>query len=255
MSNNIVFVLVHGAWHGAWCWQRVQPLLTQAGVANHAVCLTGVGERAHCLSAGIRLATHVQDVVSTVLANEWQRVVLVGHSYAGMVITQAAYDLTTLMPNVVQSLIYLDAHVPYNGESWASLQDPQVMALRIKEARTAGGGVFLPPPDASVFGLFGADREWVNRRQTPQPFGVYQDKVVIQDEVLAALPKTYIDCVSPALPSLQISRERVQAAMSAQTTKNATDFDKSWRRFEMACGHDPMVDQPQALVKLLLAAY
>ncbi|MFB1017563.1 MAG: alpha/beta fold hydrolase [Burkholderiaceae bacterium] len=142
MSNNIVFVLVHGAWHGAWCWQRVQPLLTQAGVANHAVCLTGVGERAHCLSAGIRLATHVQDVVSTVVANEWQRVVLVGHSYAGMVITQAAYDLTTLMPNVVQSLIYLDAHVPYNGESWASLQDPQVMALRIKKARTAGGGVF-----------------------------------------------------------------------------------------------------------------
>ena len=247
-----VYVLVHGSWHGAWCWQRVQPLLQAADVQSYAVTLTGVGERAHALAANIRLATHVADVVQTVVASEWQRVVLVGHSYGGLVVTQAAHELQQCLPGVLQRMVYVDAHVPRSGESWASLQAPEVQTQRAKEAHTLGGGVFLPAPDASVFGLVGADRDWVNRRQTPQPFGVYFDKLAIDDAAMATVPKTYIDCTKPALPAVQRSRERVHAAIAAQATKSATDYDKSWRYFELACGHDPMVDQPQALSELLL---
>ena len=253
--RNPVFVLVHGSWHGAWCWQRVQPLLQAAGVSSHAVTLTGVGERAHALAANIRLATHVADVVNTVLAHEWAQVVLVGHSYGGVVVTQAAHQLQLCAPGVLQRLVYVDAHVPRNGESWASLQAPEVQTQRAKEAHSVGGGVFLPAPDAGAFGLSGADRDWVNRRQTPQPFGVYFDKLSVNDQALAVVPKTYINCTSPALPAVQLSRDRVHAAMAAQTTKSATDFDKSWRYAELACGHDPMVDQPQALTELLLTKH
>lgn len=247
-----VFLLVHGAWHGAWCWQRVQPLLQAAGVQSHAVTLTGVGERAHALAANIRLDTHVADVVQTVVASEWPRVVLVGHSYGGVVVTQAAHELQQRLPGVLQRMVYVDAHVPRSGESWASLQAPEVQMQRAKEAHTLGGSVFLPAPDASVFGLVGTDCDWVNRRQTPHPFGVYFDKLLIDDAAMARVPKTYIDCTSPALPAVQRSRERVRAAIAAQATPSATDFDKSWRYCELACGHDPMVDQPQALSELLL---
>ena len=86
-SASSAFVLVHGAWHGAWCWRRVLPLLRAAGVEAHAVTLTGVGERAHLMGPGIDLNTHIQDVIGLIEAEELQRVVLVGHSYGGIVIT------------------------------------------------------------------------------------------------------------------------------------------------------------------------
>ena len=81
------FVLIHGAWHGAWCWRRVLPLLREAGHEAHAITLTGVGERAHLLAPGVGLKTHVQDAIGVVLGEELTDAVLVGHSYAGLVIT------------------------------------------------------------------------------------------------------------------------------------------------------------------------
>lgn len=91
-------VLVHGAWHGAWCWRRVLPLLRGAGVEAHAVTLTGVGERAHLLSLAVDLHTHIQDVFGLVEAEELQRIVLVGHSYAGVVVTGVADRLQRERP-------------------------------------------------------------------------------------------------------------------------------------------------------------
>jgi pimeloyl-ACP methyl ester carboxylesterase len=81
--SRTAIVLVHGAWHGAWCWRRVLPLLRGAGVETHAVTLTGVGERAHLMGPEITIETHVQDVIGLIEAEELQHVVLVGHSYAG----------------------------------------------------------------------------------------------------------------------------------------------------------------------------
>jgi pimeloyl-ACP methyl ester carboxylesterase len=233
------YVLVHGAWHGAWCWARVLPLLRAQGHVAHAVTLTGVGDRAHLLSAGIRLSTHIQDVLNTIASEELDDVVLVGHSYAGMVITGVADALLRQASGVLRHLVYVDAVTPHSGESWSSQHAPETVAARV-EAAMKNGGVALPPPDAGVFGLEGADRDWVNRRQTPQPFGVYRDPLVFDADRIARVPRTFIDCDAPALATIAVMRERVRQ-------------EPGWHVVELATGHDPMVSQPQALSQALLA--
>lgn len=233
------FVLVHGAWHGAWCWQRVLPLLRRAGAVAHAVTLTGVGERVHLMGPHIGLHTHVQDVIGLIEAEELQRVVLVGHSYGGMVITGVADQLQRNQPGRLQQLVYLDAVTPHPGESWSSQHTPETRQARL-DAAAASGGISFAPPDASVFGLDGADRDWVNRRQTPQPLAVYLQPLDFDAQRVAALPRSFIDCTAPALPTIAEFRRRVRR-------------EQGWQVREMATGHDPMVSHPQALADGLLA--
>ena len=237
-SRETALVLVHGAWHGAWCWQRVLPLLRAAGVPAHAVTLTGLGERAHLLSAGIDLHTHIQDVMGLIEAEELKRLVLVGHSYAGMVVTGVADRLQRERPGALAHLVYLDAAVPYPGDSWSSHHSAETKQARI-DASKPSGGLSFPPPDAAIFGLAGADRDWVNRRQTPQPFRLYQQPLDFDGERVAAAPRTFIDCTSPALATIAPARQRVRK-------------EAGWQVLEMATGHDPMVSEPQALAELLL---
>ncbi|MGE0430216.1 MAG: alpha/beta fold hydrolase [Hydrogenophaga sp.] len=235
------FVLVHGAWHGAWCWRRVLPLLHAAGVPAYAVTLTGVGERAHLLSPAVDLHTHVQDVMGLIEAEEPTRLVLVGHSYAGMVVTGVADRLQRERPGALAHLVYLDAAVPYPGDSWSSHHSAETKQARIEASRTSGGLSF-PPPDAAIFGLTGNDRDWVNRRQTPQPFRVYQQPLDFDAERLASVPRTFIDCTSPALATIAPARLRVRN-------------EPGWQVLEMATGHDPMVSEPRALAELLLGIH
>ncbi|RZI98372.1 MAG: alpha/beta fold hydrolase, partial [Haliea sp.] len=110
------FVLVHGAWHGGWCWRRVVQALAAAGHRAHAVTLTGVGERAHHMSAAITLETHITDVTNAIQMEEMSDVVLAVHSYAGMIGTALADRLTQRL----RHLVYVDAVVPQPGESWSS---------------------------------------------------------------------------------------------------------------------------------------
>jgi pimeloyl-ACP methyl ester carboxylesterase len=232
------FVLVHGAWHGAWCWARVLPLLRAAGHAAHAVTLTGVGERAHLLSADIRLATHFQDVLNLIACEELDDVVLVGHSYGGIVITGVAEALQQQRPGLLRHLVYVDASAPHSGESWSSPHAPEVVAGRVAAALKTSG-LSIPPPDAGVFGLEGADRDWVNRRMTPQPFGLYQDSLAFDEARVASLPRTFIDCNQPALPNIAVMRQRVRS-------------EPGWRVVELATGHDAMVSAPRELAGALL---
>lgn len=239
-------ILVHGAWHGGWCWQRVLPLLQARGLAAHAVTLTGVGERAHLLSGQIRLSTHMHDVLGLIDALELRRVLLVGHSYGGLVITAVADALLKRTSQaqpapVLHGLVYVDAVTPHAGESWSSQHSPETVASRLRLAREQGAGIGIPPPDAAAFGLEGEDRDWVNRRQTPQPLGVYQDSLCFDAAAVAALPRTFIDCVSPALPTIAVMRQRVRT-------------EPGWRVHELATGHDPMVSAPSALADLLIQA-
>lgn len=240
-AANTAFVLVHGAWHGAWCWRRVLPLLRRAGVEAHAVTLTGVGERAHLLSPSVDLHTHIQDVVGLIEAEELQRIVLVGHSYAGVVVTGVADRLQRERPGTLAHLVYLDAAVPYPGDSWSSHQSAETRQARI-DASKPSGGLSFPPPDARLFGLEGADRDWVNRRQTPQPFRLYQQPLDFDAARVAAAPRTFIDCTSPALATIAPARERVRR-------------EPGWQVLELATGHDPMVSEPQALADMLLGIH
>ncbi|WP_119153916.1 alpha/beta fold hydrolase [Caldimonas tepidiphila] len=228
------FVLVHGAWHGAWCWKRVLPGLWAAGHRAWAVTLTGVGERAHLLSPAITLETHVQDVAAVIEAEELERVVLVGHSYGGMVVTGVA---DRLAPRIAH-LVYLDAVIPEPGQSWSSGHTPETQAAR--RAAIAATGT-LAPADPALFGLAGADADWVARRQTPQPGGVYDAPLHFDAARVAALPRTFVDCTAPALPTIHASRRRVRA-------------EPGWRLVEIATGHDAMISAPEETLRALLAA-
>ncbi len=228
------FVLVHGAWHGAWCWQRVLPALWAGGHRAFAVSLTGVGERAHLLSERVTLQTHVSDVVNTIEAEELRDAVLVGHSYGGMVITGVADRHAHRLAH----LVYVDAVVPHSAESWSSGHTPQTQAAR--RAMIAASGCILPP-DPSIFGLAGTDHAWVARRQTAQPGGVYDDPLHFDARRVAAIRRTFIDCTSPALPTIALARERVRT-------------EPGWEVLEIATGHDIMISASPALVAVLLAS-
>ena len=234
------YVLVPGAWHGAWCWARVLSLLRTAGCVSHAVTLTGVGDRAHLFSTGVRLAVHIQDVINLISCEELDHVVLVGHSYAGMVITGVADTLLQHERPVLQQIVYLDAIVPHPGESWSSQQPPDAVAARIQSAMTDGGGVAILPPDPKVFGLEAGDYEWVKRRMTPQPFGLYQEKLHFDAVRVATLPRTFIDCTDPALAAIAAMRKRVRE-------------EAGWRVLELKAGHDSMISAPRQLAELLLS--
>jgi pimeloyl-ACP methyl ester carboxylesterase len=232
-------VLVHGAWGGAWIWRRVLGPLRAAGHEVHAVTLTGDGERAHLRQPGIKLADHVADVVALVQAEELRRVVLVGHSYGGMVVTGAADRLVQADADAVQHIVYVDAMVPLPGEGWGELHSAEVVAARTAAAQAHGHA--LPPPDPADFGITGADRDWLLRRQVPHPFGPYRDPLPFDGERWAALPRTFIDCVQPAYPTISAMRERVRQLPGFQVV-------------ELATGHCPMVSEPEKFVRLLLAA-
>ena len=239
-------VLIHGAWHGAWCWRRVLPGLRAAGHGAHAVTLTGVGERAHLLRPDLRLRDHIADVLGLIDAEELgDDLVLVGHSYGGLVMTGVADALLArgLKP---RHLVYVDAVTPHPGESWSSQHAPETVRARLEAAAQRPDGA-MPPPDAAVFGLDGADRDWVNRRQTPQPAGVYQDRLDFDAARIATLPRTFIDCTAPALGTIDAIRPRV---------RDAKFWDGAWlpgcRIVTMATGHDPMITRQDEMTRLLL---
>ena len=225
------FVLIHGAWHGAWCWRRVLGPLREAGHRVFAVSLSGVGERAHFAAAQVLLRTHIDDIVSVVEAEELAQPILVGHSYAGMPMTGAADALA----GRVRRLVYIDAVVPLPGECWSSAQPAATRDARRAVIAQTG---FIPPPDPAVFGLTGADLAWVARRQTPHPGGVYDTPLDFDAQRWAALPRTFIDCTDPPLATIAAMRERVR-------------HQPGWDLRELATGHDAMVSAPEALVQIL----
>jgi len=229
------FVLVHGAWGGAWCWKRVLPQLWRAGHRAFAVSLSGVGERAHQLSPDITLDTHIADVNAVIEAEELRGAVLVGHSYAGMVITGVADRLDAA--DRLSQLVYLDAVVPLPGQSWSSEHTPDTQAERRKAIADHGA---LPPPDPAIMGLEGEDHAWVRRRMTPQPGGVYDAPLAFDAARVARWPRSFIDCTSPALATIAVMRRRVRA-------------EPGWNVMEIATGHMAMVSAPQALLEALLA--
>jgi thioesterase domain-containing protein len=215
----------------------VLPLLRHAGHAAHAVTLTGVGERSHLLRRDITLQTHVTDVVNIVRCEELDDLLIVGHSYGGLVITGAA-DALIAQGVAVRHLIYVDAVVPRSGECWATHHSADLVASRLAAAAADAHGA-LPPPDAALFGLRADDAAWVNRRQTPHPFGMYQEPLRVDDARLAALPRTFVDCTDPAWPSIAPMRRRVRA-------------ESGWRIVEIPTGHDAMVSAPEALAQALI---
>src|SRR5687768_1637622 len=122
MAASKAFLLVHGAWHGGWCWRRVADLLQANGHTAFTPTLTGLGERSHLMRAGINLTTHITDVVNVMKWEELSGIVLCGHSYGGMVVSGVAEQ----MADKIASIVFLDAFVPENGDAMADLTSQAV---------------------------------------------------------------------------------------------------------------------------------
>ena len=230
------FVLVHGAWGGAWIWRRVLGPLRAAGHEVHAVTLTGDGERAHLRRADISLQTHIDDVLGLIDAEELREVVLVGHSYGGMVITGVADALLARGPGHVKQLVYVDAMVPVPGEGWGQGHPAEIVQARTALAQANRNA--LPPPDPIDFGLTEDDRAWLLRRQVPHPFGMYRVPLHFDGARWARVPRCFVDCTRPAYRTIDAMRARVRS-------------QAGWQIVEIATGHCPMVSAPQALLAVL----
>ncbi len=230
------YVLVHGAFHGGWCWRRVADLLQAAGMRVFTPTMTGLGERAHLLTRQVNLTTFISDVIGVIEAEELDDIVLVGHSFGGAVISGVADRI----PSKIRDLVYLDAIVPQNGKSAISQLPPETAALRLRSAEESSGGLSMALPTGAIFDLPpGPDRDWVARRITPHPLASYTEPVVLNGPVGNGCALSYIRCTDPPYPAVQPSYERIKT-------------DAAWNLLEIATGHDAMVAAPQALTELLL---
>jgi pimeloyl-ACP methyl ester carboxylesterase len=227
------FVLVHGAWHGGWCWQRVADRLRGGGYTVFTPTLTGLGERSHLLRVGIDLKTHIADVVNVMKWEDLSDVVLCGHSYGGMVISGVAEAL----PQAIRSIVFLDAFVPRNGEAVQDLTGPAVREAAL--AAMQRGDIVIPPRPAEAFGVDAADRAWVDRLCVGQPIATFTDKIALTGAVDRIARKSYIRAKSYANPGFDRALGEVRS-------------DPSWRSYEVPSGHDVMVDMPERLADILL---
>jgi pimeloyl-ACP methyl ester carboxylesterase len=225
------FVLVHGAWHGAWCWRRVARLLARDGHEVFAPTLTGLGERSHLLAPGINLDTHILDVANEIKWQELKDVVLVGHSYGGMVISGVAERAE----KAIAAFVMLDAFFPENGEALIDLSAGPVQEAFLAAARS--GATSLPPRSAAAFKVNEADRAWVDAQCTPQPIGCVLQKLALGGARERIPHRAYIRATG--YPSEPFDRGLAKARA------------QGWHSYEVPCGHDVMLDQPERLAAIL----
>jgi len=225
------FVLVHGAWHSGQCWSRVVPLLGASGSRVFAPTLTGYGETRHLLSPDVGLGTHVADVVKLLVDEDLGDVVLVGHSYAGMVISGVANEV----PERIARLVYLDAMVPVDGESALDV---------LPVSRTMIGDDWRVPAPPAPFGLFGltdaADIAWLNTMVSDQSALCLREPVAMDNPALSQIPRTHVHCT--------VKPPGVEPRPVPAVQPNGDPADVR----ELPTGHDCMITMPAELAGLLL---
>ncbi|WP_233853014.1 alpha/beta fold hydrolase [Paraburkholderia sp. HD33-4] len=234
-GSEKTFVLVHGAYHGAWCWKSVAKRLRSLNHNVYTPTLTGLGERSHLLGANPSLDTFIEDVAQVLRYEDLHDVVLVGHSFAGSVISA----LADRMPERISHLVYLDAQVLQSGQAPVDTAVPEIIEI-YKQRAQASGGVSIPPGSPESFGVTDPKMaEWVKTKVTPHPYRTYFDKLLLKHPVGNGLPATYIACTQPLHRNTAHSREVAKGM-------------KGWKYKEIATGHDAMITQPEELVILLL---
>ena len=228
------FVLVHGAWHGGWCWAKVARLLRDAGHEVYTPTLTGLGERAHLARPEVDLELHIQDVVAMLEAEELRGVTLVGHSYGGMVVTGVA---ARAAGGRIAQLVYLDAFVPEAGKALLDYLGPRADAMR-EAVRTQGEGWKLPPFPPERFGVTSQrDTEWLTKHLVPQPFRTFEQPLSAAGG--DRLKRSYVYCSRPATGTFDQFAERLRD-------------DRKWTFHDVKTGHDAMVTAPGEVAKILM---
>ena len=230
-SSSKTFLVCHGAWSAGWAWKKMHPLMQAAGHRLITPSYTGLGERAHLANQSLDLEAHIHDVLSVISYEDLRDIVLVGHSYGGMLATGVA----DRMRERIAQLIYIDAFVPRDGQSLFDLNEPGIESMR-KAARDGDGWRIPPmqtPPDTSA-----ADVEWLSSRRVAMPIKCFEQKLTLQHGE-TTLPRSYIYAtrITPADTFGQFSRRARNEA--------------GWRAFDIDASHSPNVTAPEALMALL----
>ena len=231
------YVLVHGGGHGGWCYQKVARLLRAAGHEVYTPTLSGLSERSHLLSTKIDLNLQIDDVVAVLHYEDLHDVILVGHSYGGMVITGVADRAT----DRIGRLVYLDAANPVNGQSLVDVAGPIIEVVRPFGTTVDGVElVLLPGPGAgSMYGVTDPDDlAWMDERLTGHPWVCFEQKLVLtNEEALWAIPQFHIVCTSTV------------ATRDPGMIESARREGRLWT---IDTGHDLMITEPQAVTDALL---
>jgi len=179
-SDDETWVFVHGAWGGGWDWKNVASGIEGAGHTAYRPTLTGLGSRAHLATPTTSLTTHIDDIVSLIEREKLEQIILVGHSYGGMVITGVADQV----PRRIKRLVYIDAVLPQDGESMMQLR-PENVEQWTELANSQGDGWRIPP-------------YWKNPdRDTPQPLATFTEPVSLNNERRLDIPAHYILTIEP----------------------------------------------------------
>lgn len=220
------YVLVHGAFGGGWAFRQLADLIREAGYEVYRPTLTGLGERVHLASRSIRLETHIQDIVNVIEFEDLRQVILVGHSYAGMVISGVAARI----PERLACLVFVDAHVPEDGESMFDLIPEARKQTMLDIARNQGDGWRIPP-------------QWTTpERDVPHPLATLQDPVRIGKLDATILPGCFILTIEPGASQDDFSGSALRAR------------NRGWKVYELPTGHNPHWSMPDQLAEILLKA-
>jgi pimeloyl-ACP methyl ester carboxylesterase len=221
-TRKATFVVAHGAWTGGWSWVRVADLLQEKGHAIHVPTLTGLGERSHIVE-GVGLDTHIDDIVNEILWKDLTDIVLVGHSYGGIVAT----GVVEKVPDRIASLVYVEAFIPKDGQSFNDMVPGWTMSGKLIDAPPSGKGEYKRE----------ADRKWVNAKATAQPTATLTQKLKVTGAYLKVPRKMFV----------------VATGWDGNFSGVAEPFrkDPNWVVEEIDCGHDVPIDAPDELVALL----
>ena len=231
------YVLVHGGGHGGWCYQGVARLLRSEGHEVYTPTMTGMGERSHLLSPRIDLDLHITDVAAVLQFEDLRDVILVGHSYGGMVITGVADRAAERVGRIV----YLDAATPVNGQSLVDVAGPIIEAIRPAGDVVDGVElVLLPSPEAGlIYGVTDPDdMAWMADRLTAHPWRCFEQPLRLTNEAaLWAIPQYHIICASTLATRDPELMEKARAA---------------GRLWQIDTAHDLMITEPAAVADALL---
>jgi pimeloyl-ACP methyl ester carboxylesterase len=225
------YVLVHGAWGGSFGWHLVRPLLHQAGHAVFTPSLTGLGERAHLATPAVNLSTHVEDVCNAIWYEDLSNIILVGHSYGGMVVTGVA----DRMSERIRHLVYLDAFVPADGQS---LYD-------VRGGRPDPPGDWRIPPRQRTENPNDPENAWHNARRRPHPRATFEEKVRLSAP-LESRPFSLTYIVATNRPDPEPFFDRIADSLRG---------NPRWTVRDISGGHNMNRTNPDGLARLLLELF